>query len=69
MPLQGGAEILYVTERAVFTLRNDGLTLIEIAPGIDLQRKILDHATAGIVVSPDLKSMDQRIFHDRPTFA
>ena len=35
-------EVLYVTERAVFRLLDDALELIEIAPGIDLHKHVLD---------------------------
>lgn len=38
-------ELLYVTERAVFRLCDQGLELTEIAPGIDLQKHILDQMT------------------------
>jgi propionate CoA-transferase len=37
-----GRPILFITERAVFRLSPDGLELIELAPGIDLQTQVLD---------------------------
>jgi propionate CoA-transferase len=39
---KGGRSVLYVTERAVFRLTGEGIELIEMAPGIDVQRQVLD---------------------------
>lgn len=36
-------DVLYVTERAVFRLTGEGLVLIEVAPGIDIEKDILAH--------------------------
>ncbi|QOX62255.1 3-oxoacid CoA-transferase [Anoxybacterium hadale] len=59
-----GQQVMYITERAVFELRNDGIYLIEIAPGIDLQKQILDlmDFTPKMVGTPKL--MDEKIFRD-----
>ena len=54
--------IILVTERAVFSLTKDGPVLIELAPGIDLERDVLAHMAFKPIVSPDLKVMDERIF-------
>jgi propionate CoA-transferase len=61
-----GQVVLYVTERAVFSLANDGLELIEIAPGIDLQTDVLEHIPFEIKVSPSLKTMPNEVFSDGP---
>jgi propionate CoA-transferase len=37
-----GQDVLIVTERAVFRFTPEGLQLIEVAPGIDLQSQVLD---------------------------
>lgn len=57
-------EVLYVTERAVFQLIDHKMTLIEIAPGIDLQKDVLDNLGFTPVISPDLKEMDPGIFEE-----
>jgi len=57
-----GQSALYVTERCVFRLSEKGMELIEIAPGMDLQRDILSHMGFKPVVSANLRSMDARIF-------
>lgn len=57
-----GKTIHYVTERAVFQLTASGPTLTEIAPGIDLQSDILDQMEFTPTISPDLQTMDPRIF-------
>ena len=65
-----GQEALFVTERCVFKLVIDGgmsgLELIEIAPGVDLERDILAQMDFKPAISADLKLMDSRIFGPLP---
>ena len=56
--------VIYVTERCVFELINKKMTIIEIAPGVDLQKDILALMDFEPAVSPDLKLMDPAIFQE-----
>ena len=61
-----GQPVLYITERAVFELRGDGVWLTEIAPGVDLKTQVLDR----MGFTPRMEAggpglMDARIFTDR----
>jgi propionate CoA-transferase len=53
---------ILITERAVFNVNADGLELIEIAPGIELQRDVLDLMGFTPRVSPNLQLMDEALF-------
>lgn len=57
--------VLYITERAVFRLTSAGVELEEIAPGVDLQKDILDQMDFKPIISEELKIMDRRIFEDK----
>lgn len=62
--IENGQDILYITERCVFRLVSEGIELIEIAPGVDLQKDILQQMEFEPLISPELKLMDIRIFTD-----
>ena len=59
-----GQPVLYITERAVFELRKDGVYLTEVAPGIDIQTQIIDHMGFTPKMDGTPKLMDERIFRD-----
>jgi len=59
---QRGNSALFVTERAVFRAGEAGLELVEIAPGIDLERDIFGQMAFRTPVASDVREMDVRLF-------
>jgi propionate CoA-transferase len=59
-------KVHFVTERAIFELGADGPVLIEIAPGIDLERDVFAQMDFVPIVSPDLRITDKSIYEDGP---
>ena len=57
-----GQQVFYITERAVFRLTPAGIELIEIAPGIDLERDVIGQMGFVPLVSPELRTMDAAMF-------
>lgn len=56
--VQRGQKVMYVTERAVFRLQESGgLELLEVAPGVDLERDVLALLPFPVAVSRDLTTM------------
>ncbi len=61
-----GRTALFVTERAVMRPVDGVLEIIEIAPGVDLEKDVMAHMGFRPRVSPQLKRMDRRIFCPEP---
>lgn len=65
MAIKNGQHVRYLTERCVLELQKDGMHLIEIAPGIDLQTQILDQMEFRPIIDTvdgEIPLMDPRIF-------
>ena len=62
--LERGLDVRYITERAVFTLKEDGLHLIEVAPGVDIERDVCSKMAFRPIIDENLKTMDPCLFTD-----
>jgi len=60
--LARGQQVMYVTERCVLELREEGLTVTELAPGVDLERDVLARSDFPLHVAQNLKEMDPALF-------
>jgi acyl CoA:acetate/3-ketoacid CoA transferase len=61
-----GQQVLYVTDRAVMRLTEGGPELIEVAPGIDLDRDIRANIGFDLHVASDLREMSVEVMRDGP---
>lgn len=61
-----GRTIWYVTERAVFQATAEGLALVEVAPGVDLEKDILAHMAIQPVLEREPTLMRAGLFADAP---
>ena len=61
-----GQDIVYVTERCVLRLAPEGVTVTEIAPGVDTEHDVLAQAEFPLRVAKDLRKMDPALFHAAP---
>ena len=62
---KNGQDVLYVTERCVFRRTAEGVELVEVAPGIDIERDILAQMQFRPIVRAP-KTMDPRLFRPEP---
>lgn len=64
--IEQNQHITYVTERCVMQLTPDGVTVTEVAPGVDFERDIQSQSEFPLIVAADVKPMDAALFHPAP---
>ena len=58
--------VQYITERCVFSLTPEGMELVEVAPGIDMEKDILAQMEFAPIIKGTPATMDERIFSPEP---
>ncbi|MGO4841815.1 acyl CoA:acetate/3-ketoacid CoA transferase, partial [Rhizobiaceae sp. 2RAB30] len=61
-----GQDITYVTERCVMKLTPQGLEVVEVAPGIDIERDILGQSDIPLKIARDLRTTPERFYREAP---
>jgi propionate CoA-transferase len=61
-----GQQVMFVTDRAVFELADDGIVLTEFAAGVSVREDILDRVGFPVHVARDARVMDPRLFRADP---
>ena len=57
-----GQQVRIITERAVFDITAEGIVLVEVAPGVDVRRDVLDLIGFPVTLASTLRSMDPALF-------
>ena len=63
--LRKGQRVLFITERCVLQLMHDGLHLLEVAPGIDVQKDILGRIEFPIIYDTQVVPMNPVLFEEQ----
>ncbi len=66
LAMERGQRMWYVTERCVFELRPEGVTLVEIARGVDLEKDILAHMGFRPLIAGELRETDPAVYREGP---
>ena len=59
---KSGQQVMYITERAVFELKENGLHLVEVAPGIDIKKDIINLMEFKPIIDNKIKVMSSNLF-------
>lgn len=64
--VEAGREVMVITERAVFRMEPQGLRLVEVAPGVDIERDILGRMEFQPIVKEEPEEMPRKLFRPEP---